>query len=305
MKHYLPLGILICSVVALAILVRSVNPPKAASVSLDRSTLIWVSIGEPRIGLYGYTSPDSSVEASNTNIFAQTTSDRKGYFEFNTVFVMPWTKEICLRSFDHEKRSTNPVCIPIPLSIQKTSVGPVILPPSISIAKGTFLPEETVEAKGESIPNTEITVSLFRGEPTLLQRIITFLTPSFISKAYASVLPVYTVKTDRNGRYSFNLPSVTSNSFRLFTQSVYDKSPSPKSNTLTFKILTIFEYLWEKMKLLLLTLYNLIRNLPLLETIIIAQVLLLVFLLRKRTGKQILVIQRDIKVYGEGREIVT
>lgn len=279
-------------IVLLASLVNVYKPSKSAfSRSIERNVTVSATIGEPLFVLYGYTSPKATVQLSGyPDVSSQTESEENGYFRFINIYMLPITKELCLTTIDRNKRTSNPTCIAAPsFPVKGKEIGPVILPPTISLGKGQFLPEETVEAKGESIPDSEIDVSLFRAEPTLWERLF--------PQAYAATLPLYAIKTDQNGYFSFNLPSTTSNTFRLFTQAKFDNSPSPKSNTLTFKILTVFEFILEKIRLFLLYLVNLLRSLPLLETLICLEFILLVILLFPRKEKHLKVMDKDIVLY--------
>jgi len=287
MKHFLPISLLAFFFLVLLTIVYFVKPPKAASISLSKTVTVSATLGEAYLSLFGYTSPLSRVEVSGSAVFAETTSNDKGYFEFGAIYAFPFTREICLTSFDQQNRATNPLCLPTPtFATKKRSVGPVILAPTLSLAKGKFLPGETIEASGQSLPNAEISVSLFRAEPTFWERLI--------PQVFASTLPVYNIKTDQKGSFSFNLPSTTSNLFRLFTQVRFDNSPSPKSNTLTFKVLTVFEYLLERIRLFLLALYALIKNLPFFETLIILEIIFLFFIWKRSKKHQLMIMNKNI-----------
>lgn len=300
MKHILPVVLLSVFFGTIFTIIHSFKPPSSAfSRALERETTVHVSIGEPILSLYGYTSPEAKVLlAGYPSVFSETKAQRNGYFRFTGVFLLPFVKELCLNAIDREDRITNPICIPAPsMTFKGNIIGPVILPPSVSVGKGTFLPGETVEASGESIPESEISVSLFKAEPTLN------LFGHLIREVYATTLPSYTIKTDQNGYFSFNLPSTTSNKFRFFSQVKFENSPSPKSNTLTVKILSIFEYLLEKIKFLLLLAYNLLKNLPLLGTFIILEIVLLLILLFHSKKRSLMVVKKEVEVYGKGREL--
>lgn len=292
MKHLLPISLLAFFFLSLLTVLKVAQPPPAGSISISREAVVSVSIGEPLLTLFGYTAPNALVEASGIGVLAQTRSNEKGYFEFTTIFAFPATREICLSSVDNRKQESSPVCLPMPsFTALKRNVGPVILPPTINLAKGKFLPRETIAASGQSIPNTQLTVSLFRAEPTFpatLTRIV------LVKDVLADSLPVYTVKTDQNGNFSFNLPSTTANTFRLFSQTSFNNSPSPKSNTLTFRVLSVFEYFWERLRLFLWLLLNFLQNLPFFETLIFLQLIFLVLLWYRRKKHQLMIIHREI-----------
>lgn len=201
------------------------TPPKNASLTIS------ATIGEGISKLYGYTSPQASVSLiTSPNVVEKTQSDSTGYFEFNNFYISAQALEMCLEAVDRNLRTTNPVCIPSPSqSDSNASIGPVILPPSLSINNGSFMVNQTVAATGESIPNTEVNISFFSEDK-----------PALVPKTYAFALPVYTVETDEKGYYSLNLPSSSSNAFRVFSQALFNSQPSPKSNTLTFKVFSPF-----------------------------------------------------------------
>lgn len=284
MRHGLILALLIVLVIFTVVLINLYKPSKAA-FSVSSETTVSAIIGEPLLALYGYTSPKSEVFISvNPNTFLSVYADQDGYFRFNNVYLLPNNKEICLTTVDQQRRTTTPVCIPSPnFPLRNKEIGPVILPPTIAIEKGQFLAEETVAASGYSLPKTEITISLFRAEPTFWQRLLPIV--------FAVSLPIYTVKTDQNGYFSFNLPSNSTNVFRIFAQAYFNQSPSPKSNTLTFKVLNIFEYYLEKIRLILALWLIFLKKLPLWETLTTLQIMVILSLIwfKKQTtsSKQI------------------
>jgi len=77
---------------------------------------------------------------------------------------------------------------------------------------------------------------------------------SFIPSVYAYFIPRYQIKADANGHFEFNLPAgppAGGASWRVFATATHLGLPSPKSNTLTFRILGWWEWLWEQIKLIL------------------------------------------------------
>ncbi|MBI2029969.1 hypothetical protein HYT02_06125 [Candidatus Gottesmanbacteria bacterium] len=192
---------------------------------------ISVTVGEQISKLYGYTSPEAEVSLiTDPNVIENTQSDSTGYFEFANFYISSRTSEMCLEAVDRNSRTTNPVCIPSPSQEDSNvSIGPVILPPSLTINNGYFIVNQTVAATGESLPDSEVRVSFFSEDKLNL-----------IPKTYAFALPAYTIKTDSKGYYSLNLPSSASNTFRIFSQAIFSNQPSPKSNTLTFKVFSPF-----------------------------------------------------------------
>ncbi len=304
MRHFWQFFSLIFFLSLTSFFIASFKPPKNAISAILNPRVVTVSayIGEPLISLYGYTAPLAEVELSaNPNNSAQTKADQNGYFRFNQVYLSASTTEICLVSFDQSKRASAPTCIPAPAwPLNDKIIGPIILSPTLSLSKGTFLKNETIEASGQSMPNTEIEVVFFKAKPTFWQRIWPL--------ALAEALPTYTIKTDQNGNFSFNLPSNAPHTFRLFTQAKFNNSPSPKSPTLTFRVLGLFGYWLEQLKLFWLWLMNLIKSLPSLEFLIVGELIFLLCLLfwpkNKKKKQALLLIEKDIEIYGKGGKII-
>jgi hypothetical protein len=58
------------------------SPTFAADFTSSASTTVTASIDENRVTIYGYTSPNSKVELSNSQVYSQTYSDNSGYIYF-------------------------------------------------------------------------------------------------------------------------------------------------------------------------------------------------------------------------------
>ena len=245
----------------------------AALPDIDHQIVVTASIGEPRLTLFGYTSPFAKVSLhGGTSLFAEKMANSKGFFIFENLFVLAKVGDYCLYSQDREQRVSKPVCLPpLPEGNFITSVGPVLMPPTLSLSKGRFLPGDQVTASGETIPNTETAIALFKEEKQ----------PLFVRRIYAASLPKYEVLADKNGHFSFNLPSNSTNTYRLFANSYWQEKESPKSNTLTFKVLSLWEWLLEKIKMTFKAGSGLIQpsNLGL---IIFSQCLLILLLLKRK-----------------------
>lgn len=230
------------------------------------------SIGHS-VKIFGYTSPQAEVEVTGPLVYEKTTADNKGSFEFEAVYFANTTSELCLTARDRAKRGSMPVCVPAPDFLSESrAIGPVILPPTITIDKGSFFTNQQTSGTGESMPDTEINVSLFRNG--LFDRNIT---------VYAASVPQYSIKTDQSGYFSFNLPSAGNSLFRLFAQAQFDNSMSPKSNTLTFKVISI----WYFIKLFLLVL------------LIAALIARYIYKHRNKNSKALVLDQKSIQVYSK------
>ena len=221
------------------------------------------TIGESRLTLFGWTSPQSLVELQGQRVSESVIANEQGYFFFDRILlpaprsprsasgvgeVEPTYPELCLSSIDSLSRVSFPTCLPpLPLGSFDISIGPVLLPPTLSLSKGNFLPNEQVIAQGLTIPNSEVNIFLANN----LTHSLRF---SFIPSVYAYFIPRYQIKADANGHFEFNLPSsppTSGTSWKIFAAATYLGSPSPKSNTLTFRILGWWEWLWEQIKLIL------------------------------------------------------
>lgn len=239
---------------------------------------ISASLGEPILRLWGYGPAGSRIELSGSSVTDFTYAGTDGYFEFSKAFLPNPTEffypELCLIGIDFAGLSTPPTCIP-PLPANKFSydVGPIILPPTLSLEAGVASTTTQTAASGVTMPNSEVKIVLAEGEKG--HSLSGF---SLVSEAKAYYIPNYTVKSDARGYFSFNMPSVSANKWRVFAITSYSQgSSSPKSNTLTFEVispaLTAIRNLW-KFILSLLTLPALIFLEILIILIIIASLLL-------------------------------
>jgi hypothetical protein len=205
-------------------------------------TTISAFIGEYRFTLFGYTSPKALVTFQGLGIFDQT------YFEFKNRFSPFSPREACLTAQDQLGRLTNPVCLPpFPVNYNVT-IGPVLMPPTLSLDKSDYWVGDEVILSGQSIPESNISLSTFTDEKnSLLSQIIKKINP----QVYAFSLPKLETKTDKKGNFSIALPSSSAKKIRLFAQTKFQNENSPKSVNLTFKILPwwmiifkFFIFLW-------------------------------------------------------------
>jgi hypothetical protein len=243
-------------------------PVKAASPKpIPRAVMITATLGEPKLSLFGYTSPYAKVEVKGNRVAEETMADSTGYFYFNQVFLPqpdPDYPEICLTAIDTKQRLSFPTCLPFlptgPVTIQ---IGPVLLAPTISLEKGNFLSGEQITARGSTVPKSEVNIFLaYQGH--------SFPFFSFIPPAYAHPLPQYQIRSDENGYFEFNLPAFQPATWRVFAAVSHLDSPSPKSNTLTFKILSWWQLFIERLKAALGKLLDLCKpySLPILLIVI-------------------------------------
>jgi len=208
--------------------------------------------GGTTFSLYGYTSPKSTVTMSSQGIYDETRSDSDGYFLFNKKPSSLYHQELCLFAQDELGRVSTPICIPALPSEEDAVIGPIILPPTVSLNNGSlFIGEEPI-LSGQTIPNTNLKLSLFTDESKNNQ-FIAF--KALVSPVEAYTIPKISITSDSKGNYSIALPSSQSTYYRMFAQSFYQESLSPKSNTLHLGImpfwtyvLQLFGFLWKSLQ---------------------------------------------------------
>lgn len=284
----------VCVVVlSFAFCLLSFSSPIYAVVSpVSYEITVSATIGEPKLILFGYTSPNALVELKGIRVSEETIANKEGYFFFDRIFLPPPSPEypeLCLTSIDTQNRISFPTCLPpLPTGPYEITVGPVLLPPTISLEKGNFLPLEQIAALGATIPNTEVTIYLANDLSTGFlasaiyhdRGVSSRLKLAFITPVYAYSLPKYQIQADNNGHFEFNLPANQPATWRVFAGSFYLGSPTPKSNTLTFKVLSWWQSLWQKIKEFLMLLLGFLR--PYLWLLIILGEITVVILLWRR-----------------------
>jgi hypothetical protein len=211
------------------------HPTFAAEYNATASTTITASVGENRLTIYGYTSPNSRVELSNSKIFSVTYSDSTGYFLFDKILLPKTTlPDLCLTSSDNNSRQTTPVCIPSPPATNyQTDTGPILLPPTISLEEDNINPNSTVVTSGQAIPNSQVSLSFYKVSDTAKSF-------SFIKQVSAYSLPSVTATTDSQGNFSLNLPTAYASNYRLYASTRFNNNYSPKSNTLVYILPSLF-----------------------------------------------------------------
>jgi len=232
------------------------------------------TIGQPKLSLYGYSCANCPVLLQGQAVFEETTTGNDGYFEFNKIFLPFDSKglELCLISIDSRQATTFPTCLPtLPAEPYHSQIGPVLLPPTINLSQGSFAPNQQVQAFGQAIPNSVVNIYLantLRGERL-----------SLIKTALAYNLPHYQASANSEGHFEFNLP-VSYSKWRVFATSQFEQSPSPKSNTLTFTVLSPLGWLWAMIKRIFLAIFSF--GFPYLWLLIILAELVAIYLLLKK-----------------------
>lgn len=216
--------------------------PQVMGLSEQRNEAVAVSaaIGSDQFTLFGYTSPQALVTIQGMGIYDQAYADSDGYFELTNSFSPLSTREACLTGQDQFGRLTAPVCLPPFPPNRAVTVGPILMPPTVSLDKADYYTGDEVILSGQSIPETEITLSTFTKQSVQAQAgpIASSFTP--IKPVEAATIPQLTIKTDAKGNYSVALPSAASQHWRLFTQTNFLKQASPQSIALNLQILPVW-----------------------------------------------------------------
>lgn len=234
------------------------------------------TVGGYQFNLFGYASPFALVTLDGARVFDQTTADKKGYFIFENRSAPFSLKEACVSARDQVGRISNPVCIPVPPTKYITTIGPVILPPTLSFNRSSYFIGDEVVLSGQTLPDTNVNLSVFIDRKKSLLNLITLIRPVF-----ALAFSDFQARSDQNGNFSVILPSSSSDILRLFAQTNFDNEISPKSTTLQVNILP----LWLR---LLLTFH-------ILEFLIVLQLIgLSIYLLRRYLHPHVITSNRAI-----------
>ena len=224
----------------LAIILNTfVYPAQAATTNLHPSPVkVTASIGKHRVRIYGYGPPHCTIELTSPEVYDSVFSDSDGYFVFDRTILPANPGELCLSAIDQSNRYSTPVCIPPPpLNNYLTDIGPILLSPTLTLDQTRIKPNSTTIASGQSIPNSTINISLYQVNSK------TFVFPKSVQ---AFSLPIFSTVTDELGNYSFNLPTVYSSNYRLYSTVTYQDNPSPKSNTLIYHLPSLLWLFWQQ-----------------------------------------------------------
>lgn len=207
-------------------------PIQAIDYKANASVSVSASVGENRVTIYGYTSPNSRVELSSPRVFDVTFSDSTGYFVFDKTILPKNPSDLCLTSLDNNNRYSSPTCIPPPPGNNyHTDIGPILLPPTLSLENNQINPNSTVITSGQAIPNSQVNLHFYKINDSAL---------SFPKQVHAYSLPSITAITDSEGNFSLNLPTAYSSNYRLYASAKFNQNYSPKSNTLIYILPSLF-----------------------------------------------------------------
>lgn len=225
--------------------------------------------GRCRFSIFGYTSPQALVTLEGTSLYDQTYADGKGFFQFINRFCPVSSRETCLTAQDQFGRLSQPTCLSPFSTDYNASIGPIILPPTLSLDKSDYYIGDEVVLSGQTIPNSEVDLSMFTKD--------TSFNFALIPPVEAFTIPKLQTKADKKGNFSISLPSSQSKNFRLFAQTSYDQSPSALSTTLNLDILPI----WMIILKILWLIFQFLKPKLIEITIIIELIVLLLYILRR------------------------
>lgn len=220
----------------------SISPIDAKVFESGAKTNIQAQIEQrTEVRIFGYTSPNSTVQATGIRVFAQVYSEKDGYFVINSLPLSKEAKEICLTTIDSGMRTGLPLCINLPETDKPTEIGPLLLSPTLSLASAKILEKQTVAVLGKSIPDTDVVVSFFEVRSNTLA-FDKFL-PA-IARAEAADLPRVYIKTDKRGNFSINIPTGKISAYRFFAKAYFKDTPTIKSQTLAYNVNSAIELWW-------------------------------------------------------------
>jgi len=241
-----------------------VNQGNVAGIKTVTNSIVnSLFIGDFRFTLFGYTSPSALVNLVGQGIADETYADTTGYFEFSNRFLPLSPHEACLSARDQFGRTSAPTCLPPFPTQNDVVIGPVIIPPTMSLDKPNYYIGDEVKLTGQSLPEAEISLSMFTRPSSILG-----LSPIKTVEAFS--LPKLNTQSDDKGNFSLSLPSEQAQNYRIFTQVDYQDEPSANSSTLSLRILPVwwvivkfFSWLWHLLKARLLEVVILLEILAL------------------------------------------
>jgi len=222
------------------------HPPTVLS---DHDVSVSATIGTTQTySLFGYTSARATVSLNGIGLLKEVKADEKGKFIFENFFAPATIKEFCLSAIDTENRINTPLCVPAPQRhTPHQALGPYLLPPSIEVSNGQALTGEHITITGKTIPGTDVSIALFHETNQAV---------AFVKSVYAAqTLEKKDVSASSDGSYTAQVTSNNQETIRLFAQAQFNKQKTPKSNTLSIKLISVimsyFERFLQYLRLLL------------------------------------------------------
>ncbi|MDD3532069.1 MAG: hypothetical protein PHR64_00700 [Candidatus Shapirobacteria bacterium] len=235
--------------------VSQTYPQRIADYLKVEQTQISAIVGYSQIDIEGYTSPEASVQltSSQGNLGQHhTRANKEGLFRFAGIVLPESPGELWLQATDKQGLTSPPVAIPEP-PINLRKIENIVLPPTLAHNNGVFKKDSKSLAYGQATPNSQVEVYFFK-IPNISWLKKLFLTSPFAPKnaqaqqdeLFPSLKEKFILKTDKGGYFSFQLPSQTSQAFRYYAGSVFANNYSPKSNILSFRVLSLIEAFYQQ-----------------------------------------------------------
>lgn len=281
--------VLLVTLAIIGLTTSSNPPPETPSIkgtyTIQYSTKISATVGEHFLTLSGWTSPYARVilSSSANSLFGQTTADETGFFLFKFIFLPYKIGELALLAQDVNGFSSPPLYLPEPPAGQDLFIENVLMPPTLSLSSGLVNYQQTVSASGKTFPNSKVAIYLYSAPKTTLWKIIQ---ETIIKSVFAKAAPRLEIKSNENGNFEFNLPSIEPAQEKLFVASFFskpeisEKNYSPKSFTLSFETLSFWEKIAFSLLVLLVKIYYWLKGISANPTkIIILEIPIITFLL--------------------------
>ncbi|MCR4330077.1 MAG: hypothetical protein NUV65_06055 [Candidatus Roizmanbacteria bacterium] len=260
--------LLVLAVLFVQFLTRQ-QTPNSPTVLSDHDVSVSATIGTTQsYSLFGYTSARATVSLNGIGLLKEVKADEKGKFIFENFLAPSSIQEFCLTAIDTENRMSTPLCVPAPQKYTShDALGPYLLPPSIEVSNGQALTGEHITITGKTIPGTDVSIALFHE---------TNQTVAFVKSVYAAqALEKKTVSASSDGSYTAQVTSTNQETIRLFAQAQFNKQKTPKSNTLSIKLISVIMNYFERFLSYLRLLLN-----P--NVILLLEVCLVLFLIYSR-----------------------
>lgn len=284
------LNILVAIVLSFGLFVSSahIHTTYAQSAHIQPPSVnIRVNIGEGTLDIFGYGPPLSKILLEGRSIYAETTSNTNGYFEFNRTRIRIAKQEVCISALLSNSASTQPVCVPIPAK-KYVRIGPIILPPALFVNQLAFDVQDAPVIRGSTVPQSEVKVKFFSSDTESTD-------PSGVA------IPIINTRTGTDGTFTIGVPANIDQRFRFYALTSVDNAESGKSNTLTIDILPLWMHVFRTFTTYLSQYQHI---LPILVIISELGFLIWFFFVRKKKKSELMIVEQH-PLLLEKHELVT
>ncbi|MGI6278683.1 MAG: hypothetical protein ACOYJ8_02690 [Patescibacteria group bacterium] len=274
--------------------VTQTHPQKIADYLKIEQTQISAIVGYGKITIEGYTSPEANVQltSSQGNLGQHNTkANKEGFFQFTNIILPEKPGELWLQATDKQGLTSSPVAIPEPPP-NLGKIEDIILPPTLTHNHGLFRKGTKALGFGQTTPNSQVQIYFFQNQDVSWFKKLLLASPFTSKNAQAqqddqsSLLEKkLTLKTDKKGYFSFQLPNQKSQTFRYYAGSIFADNYSPKSNILSFRVLSLIDTIYQQILIFADSLFSLIFFLlrELLFWIFLEIIILILLIKRRRT----------------------